>query len=114
MVTTSRSQRDIYGFTVGTHHLKRYKEYAIICEKLEATLSTQKKFSTMWERRARELGWRDKPSAHSNFFDRIGLFGVVVVNVSKIGLGFLMLPLLMCSVTILFFFLLIIFIIISR
>ena len=45
-------------------------------EKSEAALSAQKKISAMWERRAREQGWRDKPSAHSNFFDRIGLSGV--------------------------------------
>lgn len=44
-------------------------------EKSEAFLAAQKKVSAMWEKRARELGWRDK-AEHQNIFNRIGLTGV--------------------------------------
>lgn len=43
-------------------------------EKSEVALAAQKKVSAMWEKRARELGWRDKKERQS-IFSRIGLTG---------------------------------------
>lgn len=41
-------------------------------EKSQAALQAQKKISAMWEKRARELGWRDR-SERLSIFSRIGL-----------------------------------------
>lgn len=41
-------------------------------EKSEAALLLQKKTSILWEKRARELGWRDR-AEHQSIFSRIGL-----------------------------------------
>ncbi|KAH7314831.1 hypothetical protein KP509_21G022700 [Ceratopteris richardii] len=43
-------------------------------EKSEAALAAQKKVSAMWERRARELGWRDRAERQS-IFSRMGFTG---------------------------------------
>lgn len=41
-------------------------------EKAQAALEAQKRLSVMWEKRAREMGWRDRPE-HQSIFSRIGL-----------------------------------------
>eukprot|EP00250_Pteridium_aquilinum_P010195 c19206_g1_i1 orf=407-1030(-) len=41
-------------------------------EKSEAALAAQRKISVIWEKRARELGWRDR-AEHQSIFSRIGL-----------------------------------------